>query len=62
MKCRPASKRHVTPCPKCGAKWPVVQALWDTPANGRKRLVLCCTHCGIEGEVQKVNELPEAKQ
>jgi len=50
---KPASKKHVTPCPKCGARWPVVQALWEQAGKERK-LVCCCTHCGIVGQQIKL--------
>ena len=50
-KCRPASKRYATRCPRCFARWPVVQALWDGSGENR-RLINCCTHCGIEGEIK----------
>lgn len=51
-KLRPAAKKHVVPCPKCGQGWPVVQALWE---HHGKRMVLinCCSHCGIIGEVER---------
>lgn len=57
---KPASKRRVVPCPKCGAKWPIVQALWVKEQGKPKRLVCCCTHCGIEGTIVEKKK-PEAK-
>jgi adenine-specific DNA methylase len=49
---RPASRSRVVPCPKCGAGWPVVQAMWEVRGKER-RLVCCCTHCGIMGDVER---------
>lgn len=49
---RPASKRRVVPCPQCGATWPIVQAFWETRPDKTLRLVCCCSHCGIMGEIK----------
>ena len=51
---KPASKRHVVPCPQCGAKWPIVQALWEPVGKRDNKLICCCTTCGIEGEIKVV--------
>lgn len=42
-----ASKRHVVPCPKCGADYPTVQAMRE---NGK--LICVCSHCGIEWTIK----------
>ena len=49
---RPASKLKVVPCPRCGATWPVVQAFWETQPDKTRRLVCCCSHCGITGKIE----------
>lgn len=52
-RCKPASKKHVVPCPKCGAGWPIVQALWSYLGESKKPvLICCCTRCGIEGTIR----------
>jgi hypothetical protein len=50
MTIRPASKKHVVPCPKCGQGWPTVQTFWET-IDGKKQLICCCSHCGIMGTI-----------
>lgn len=52
VKVRPASEKHVQPCPHCGEGWPVVQAFWAT-GGGQKELALVCTACGIVGRIER---------
>jgi len=52
---KPLSKKHVVPCPKCGAGWPTVQAMRDGNA-----IVCVCSHCGIEGTISEPADSKEA--